>query len=144
MKLYSIVFSLLMFSSLAVSAQKVHSDDIIGVWIAGENKAKVQIYRSGNKYYGKIIWLKEPLKDGKPRVDAKNPDIKQRNTPVVGLIVLKDFVYDDGEWLSGEIYDPSSGKEYSCKITMPNKNTLKVRGYIGISLLGRTEVWKRA
>lgn len=125
-------------------AQK-HADDIVGIWMVNENKAKIQVYRSGTKYYGKIIWLKEPnRKDGKQKVDAHNPDPKKRNNSVIGLVVLKDFVFDDGVWNSGDIYDPSSGNEYSCKITMPDRNTMKVRGYLGISLFGRTEIWKRA
>jgi uncharacterized protein (DUF2147 family) len=142
MKFHAILLLSSLFT-ISVTAQK-RADDIIGTWIVGENKAKIQVYRSGAKYFGKIIWLKEPTKDGRAKVDAKNPDPKKRNTPVIGLVVLRDFVFDDGEWTSGDIYDPSSGNEYSCKITMPNKNTMKVRGYIGISLFGRTEVWKRA
>jgi uncharacterized protein (DUF2147 family) len=141
MKIQVLLIGLLM--PVLLLAQK-KADDIIGHWIVGENKAKIQVYKSGSKYYGKVIWLKEPTKNGKQKVDAHNPDPNKRNTPIIGLIVLKDFVFDDGEWISGDIYDPSSGKEYSCKITMPNKNTMKVRGYIGISLFGRTEVWKRA
>lgn len=142
MKLATLMIAVLSVASNDVLSQQA-ADDIVGTWVAGENKAKVQIYRSGDKYHGKITWLREPLKEGKPKTDSKNPDARLRNTPVVGLVVLKDFVYDDGEWLSGHIYDPSSGKEYSCRITMPDKNTLKVRGYIGFSLFGRTEVWKR-
>ena len=138
-----ILFFCLWFFTDAAFAQKVKADDIVGTWVSGENKARIQIYRSGQKYYGKIIWLRDPLKDGKPKIDIKNPDPKLRRNPIIGLVVLREFVYDDGEWNSGEVYDPSSGKEYSCKITLPNKNTMKVRGYIGISLIGRTEVWKR-
>src|SRR5688572_11548623 len=138
MKLRSLLIFLLL--PVCLFAQK-RADDILGTWIVGENKAKIQVYKSGTKYYGKIIWLKEPTKDGRQKIDAKNPDPKKRSAPIIGLVVLRDFVFDDGEWNSGEIYDPSSGKEYSSKITMPNKNTMKVRGYIGISLFGRTEVW---
>lgn len=141
MKIHVLLIGLLM--PVILVAQK-KADDIVGHWTIGENKAKIQVYKSGSKYYGKITWLKEPTKNGKQKVDSKNPDPKKRNTPIIGLVVLKDFEFDDGEWISGEIYDPSSGKEYSCKITMPDKNTMKVRGYIGISLFGRTEVWKRA
>jgi uncharacterized protein (DUF2147 family) len=134
---------LLFLVPLSLAAQP-KADDIVGHWIASENKVKVEIYRSGNKYYGKVTWLKEPLKDGKPKVDHKNPNAKLRNKPVIGLVVLRDFVFDDDEWTSGEVYDPSSGKEYDCYITMPDKNTLKVRGYIGFSIFGRTTIWKRA
>lgn len=141
MKLLGIIL-LLMLPATGILAQRT-ADDIVGTWVSGENKAKILIYKSGTKYYGKIIWLREPTKDGKPKVDKHNPDPARRQQPVVGLVVLKDFVFDENQWNEGEIYDPSSGKEYSCKITMPDKNTMKVRGYIGFSLLGRTEVWKR-
>jgi uncharacterized protein (DUF2147 family) len=140
----TLALSFMLFTAMSAFSQKINPDDVVGIWAAGENKARIQIYRSGNKYYGKIIWLKEPLKDGKPKLDHKNPDAKLRSMPVIGLIVLKDFMFEDDEWHSGEIYDPSSGKKYSCRITMPNKNTLKVRGFIGFSLFGRTETWKRA
>jgi uncharacterized protein (DUF2147 family) len=141
MKIAGLLLGLIM--PVCLVAQK-KADDIVGNWIVGDNKAKILVYRSGTKYYGKITWLKEPVKNGKQKTDAKNPDPKKRSIPIIGLVVLKDFIFDDGEWASGEIYDPSSGNEYSCKITMPDKNTMKVRGYIGISLFGRTEVWKRA
>jgi uncharacterized protein (DUF2147 family) len=143
MKINSLLFTPVFFIALNSAAQKIKPDDIVGTWVAGENKAKVQIYKVGNKYHGRITWLRDPVKNGRPKTDVKNPDPKLRNTPIVGLVVLRNFIYDDREWLSGEIYDPSNGKEYSCKITMPDPNTLKVRGYLGISLFGRTEVWKR-
>lgn len=144
MKIHTLVLPFVLLTAMSAFAQKANPDDVVGIWAASENKARIQIYRSDNKYYGKIIWLKEPLKNGKPKLDQKNPDTRLRNTPVIGLIVLKDFIFDDDEWNSGEIYDPSSGKKYSCRITMPDKNTLKVRGFIGFSLFGRTETWKRA
>jgi uncharacterized protein (DUF2147 family) len=126
-----------------LSAQ-VKADDIVGHWISSENKVKVEIYRSGDKYYGKVTWLKEPLKNGKPKLDHRNPNHKLRSQPVIGLVVLRNFVFDDDEWTSGEVYDPSSGNKYDAYITMPDKNTLKVRGYIGFSVFGKTVVWKRA
>ncbi|HEX6914660.1 MAG TPA: DUF2147 domain-containing protein [Chitinophagaceae bacterium] len=145
MKIQLFAFLLMLVPATAfVSAPAVHPDDILGTWVAAENKARVQIYKSGNRYFGKIVWLKEPVKDGKIKTDKHNPDPSKRSNPVVGLVVLRNFVFDDGQWVQGEVYDPSSGNEYSCRISMPNKNTMKVRGYLGISLLGRTEVWKRA
>ena len=121
-------------------------DAIIGNWVTSNKLAKVQIYKTDNKYYGKIYWLKEPNdKDGKPKTDKENPDNKLQSRPILGMIMLKDFVYDeDYVWKGGEIYDAKSGKTYSCKITMKdNGRTLKVRGYIGISLIGRNDVWTR-
>jgi uncharacterized protein (DUF2147 family) len=134
----------LLFLYSAVFPQKKTADDVIGTWITANGKARVEIYKDGKFYSGKIVWLKEPLKDGKPKHDVKNPAPALRSRTVVGLIILRGFKFDgDEEWQDGEIYDPESGKTYSCKITMPALNILKVRGYIGISLLGRTEVWKR-
>jgi uncharacterized protein (DUF2147 family) len=129
--------------SVVATAQALKADDIVGTWVTRDNKAHVQIFRSGTTYSGKIIWLKEPLRDGKPKVDSKNPKPALRQQPIVGLQILKGFSFDEDEWEDGNIYDPESGKDYSCKITMPDRNTLKVRGYVGISLLGRTETWKR-
>ncbi len=139
-RLLTISFLLIFISA---DAQKVKADDILGTWIAGEGKAKVSVFKSGTKYFGKIIWLKEPLKNGKQKTDIHNPDPHLRSKPVIDLVVLKNFEFEDGEWVNGRVYDPSSGNDYSCKITMPNLRTLKVRGFIGISLLGKTDVWKR-
>lgn len=125
------------------------ADKIQGVWLNEEGTAQVQIYRAVNgsfagKYYGKIIWLKVPNEDGKPKVDKNNPDKSKQTTPLMGLLLLKDFTYDsdDKEWSDGTIYDPKNGKTYSSYMAMDG-NKLSVRGYIGISILGRTTVWTR-
>lgn len=121
------------------------ADDIIGIWLtSGKEPAKIQIYKSGENYCGKIIWLKNPTENGKQRIDANNPDKVKRSNPIVGLVMLTGFKFDgDEEWKGGDIYDPESGKTYSSYMYLKDKNTLKVRGYVGISLLGRTETWTR-
>jgi uncharacterized protein (DUF2147 family) len=122
------------------------ADDIIGTWLTGgKEPAKIQIHKSGEKFYGKIIWLKNPTENGKQRVDANNPDKAKRSNPIIGLLMLTGFKFDgEDEWKGGDIYDPESGKTYSSYIYLKDKNTLKVRGYVGISLLGRTETWIRS
>lgn len=121
------------------------ADDIVGYWqTRGKNPAKIQIYKSGDWYAGKIVWLTEATENGRPKVDKKNPDVARRNQPIIGLPILSGFKFDGGdEWEEGKIYDPESGKTYSCYLSLKDKNTLKVRGYIGVSLLGRTEYWTR-
>lgn len=128
-----------------VSKGQNRADDIIGNWLtSGKEPAKIQIYKSGEKFYGKIVWLKNPTTNGKPKVDKNNPDKAKRNNLVIGLVILKGFKFDGGdEWESGDIYDPESGKTYSSYLFLKDKNTLKVRGYVGISLFGRTETWSR-
>ena len=133
------------FILITINLYSQKESDIEGTWIPGSGKANVRIYKTGNHFYGAIIFLKEPIDSvtHKPKVDKNNPDKSKRNTPLMGYLLLKNFIYDDGIWKDGTIYDPENGKTYSCKITMKDKNTLDVRGFIGISLIGRTDVWKR-
>ena len=121
------------------------ADKILGVWETGSGKARVKIDKAGEKYIGKIVWLREPNnEEGKPKVDKNNPDEKLRAMPLLGYRMLKDFTYTgDNTWEDGTIYDPENGSTYSCEITMTDENTLDVRGFIGVSVFGRTDVWKR-
>ncbi|HEU0064660.1 MAG TPA: DUF2147 domain-containing protein, partial [Flavisolibacter sp.] len=117
---------------------------IEGFWFNDTKEAKIQIYKSSDgKFYGKIVWLKEPLKNGKPKIDEKNSDRVLQKKPLVGLIILKGFQADDNTYTEGTIYDPDNGKTYDCKMNYHGKK-LSIRGYIGISLFGRTTVWERA
>ncbi len=136
-----VAFFAIQFSVFAQS----EADAVLGVWLTGSGKGHVQIYKQGGNYFGKIVWLQEPNEaDGKPKVDKKNPDVKKRSQQILGLVNLRDFTYDeDNVWEDGKIYDPEAGKDYSCKMTLKDANTLDVRGYIGISLIGRTDTWKR-
>jgi len=136
------VIMLLCVASLSVFAQK--GDDILGKWLNPSGEDQIWIYKVSGKYFGKLGWIKVPNEDGHPKMDKNNPDPALRTRPDLNLELLKDFTFDGKSWEDGTIYDPKSGKTYSCKMTMTdNNNTLKIRGYIGISLFGRTEVWTR-
>jgi uncharacterized protein (DUF2147 family) len=138
------VFILLGFLLTVAFAKATGPDDILGIWLTAKGKGEMQVYKEGNKYFGKIIWLAEPNDaNGVPKKDKKNPDPKLQDKPLVGAVVLRNFVYDDGEWNGGRIYDPQNGKDYKCYLKLKDAKTLNVRGYIGISLLGRTEVWTK-
>jgi len=77
-------------------------------------------------------------------VDRENPDPARRNQPILGLVILRDFAFvKDGLWENGMIYDPENGKDYKCKMTLESPDVLNVRGFIGISLIGRTDTWTR-
>ena len=94
--------------------------------------------------FGNLIWLKNPNNEsGKPKLDTKNPDASKTNRKLQGLLILKGFRWDQANkhWNDGEIYDPKSGKTYKCSLTLHNKDELHIRGYIGNSLLGRTDTW---
>jgi len=139
------IISAVLFLFTNISTAQNKANDIMGNWLTtGKEPAKIQIYKSGEKFYGKIVWLEIPTENGKPKVDINNPDKTKRNNPVIGLVILTGFKFDgDDEWKSGDIYDPESGKTYSSYLFLKDKNTLKVRGYVGISLFGRTETWSR-
>lgn len=134
--------SLSFVTLVATGTSAQTKDPIEATWNNEEGTAKVQIYRAKNdKYYGKITWLKEPVKDGKERTDINNPDKAKRDVPLMGLIILKGFEKtDDDEYEDGTIYDPKNGKTYSCIITRNGKK-LDVRGYVGFSWIGRTTTW---
>ena len=119
-------------------------DRIIGVWLTADAKAQVAVDKTGDQYCGKIVWLKEPEKNGKPVVDDQNPDEHLRGRPVLDLEMMDGFVYDgDGVWVDGKVYDPESGDAYSGKLELVDENTMELRGYILIPLFGRTETWTR-
>lgn len=127
-------------------------DGILGVWMTqptDKGWAHVEIAKSGDRYHGTIVNLDNPNfpagdpMAGKPKVDRENPEASLKSRPILGLRLMDSFTYaGDGVWEDGTIYDPESGKTYSCKMTLVG-DTLKVRGYIGISLLGRTTEWTR-
>lgn len=137
------LFFLIFFS---FAQTKSNPDAIIGKWFTENNKSIVQIYKgSDNKYYGKIVWLKDPNKNGKPKVDDKNPDKKLQSVPLIGLVILNNFTFSgDNRWGNGTIYDPDNGKTYSCKMKLVSEKQLDIRGYIGISAIGRTTTWTRS
>ncbi len=140
-----IVIILLSLSITSFRIFKNPADAIVGTWLtAGDDNAKVEIYESNSKYYGKIIWLKNPIRDGGKALDVNNPDKSKRKNPIIGLQIISGFEFntEDSIWENGKIYDPESGKTYSCNIKKEG-NKLKVRGYIGFSLLGRTEIWTK-
>ena len=120
---------------------KREGDEIVGLWWTDDKRAKIEIYKKGEEYWGKIVWLKDPLdEDGKPIRDANNPDEEAAKKPIVGLNLISGFTYSRGKWVDGDIYDPDNGKTYSCVIKLKGSK-LEVRGYIGMPMFGRTVVW---
>ena len=143
-----VIIAIILATSVSLQAQDTKlADAIIGIWKTGSGNGKVEIYKKGDKFLGKIVWLIEPIdpKTGKPKTDLQHPDKSMHNRPLLGLINLWGFLYKgDNKWEDGHIYDPKNGKEYKCIISFKDNNTLNVRGYIGFSVIGRTDVWTRS
>ncbi len=142
-KLVLLFVGLLFAFGVNVYAANTDGDTILGKWLTENGKSVVEVYHCGDAYCGKIVWLKEPFKDGKEKVDDKNPDKSLRSRKIVGLEILKGLQYKGpNKWGGGKIYDPEKGKTYKCKAWMEGEE-LKFRGFIGFSLLGRTTTWTR-
>lgn len=138
-----LIVALLILTILeAAIAQKASS--ILGKWYNTEKDAIIEIFEEGGKYFGKVVWLKEPLENGKPVLDSNNSDKAKRNKPILGLKLLENFEFKGGTWENGTIYDPRNGKTYSSTIKQKSERALEVRGFIGVSLIGRTVEWTRA
>lgn len=146
------LLSFLLAALTSGAAIAANADDIVGVWFNGEKDAQIEIFKCGEKYCGKIIWLKEPnYPDGSkegipgtPKIDHHNPDPGHRKDPIMGLQIVRDFDFaGENLWKDGKVYDPKNGKIYKGKMTLVSPAQLDLRGYIGISLIGRTTTWTR-
>ena len=121
------------------------SGDIVGKWTtiddeSGKEKSIVEIFKkSDGKYYGKIHKLLQKP-ENENCVNCKDD---RKNKPLVGLEIIRGLKKDGNEFTGGTITDPKSGKTYKCTITRKG-DQLDVRGYVGFSLIGRTQVWKSA
>lgn len=116
---------------------------IEGTWLSGDGDGWIEVTRKGDGLSGVVKGSPNAAED-RPDKDEKNPDPALRDRPLTGLELFSGFSYDgDGRWTGGTIYDPNSGKTYRCIITWVDRETLKVRGYIGVPMLGRTETWTR-
>lgn len=145
---------LLLCSAATTVAETPDDRSIEGVWLVEEEDAKVEIapcgeaHEAAQKLCGEIVWLREPLNDkGLPKVDDQNPDPGRHQRPILGLRILDGFdrrADERGLWTGGTVYDPNNGKTYRCQISFEDPDTLKIRGYVGFSLLGRTSRWTRS
>lgn len=140
-----LLLSLCFLFWLSVSAQE--ENRVVGTWLTQYGDSKVTIQKDSNgKFSGAISWLKEPNRNGKPKLDDKNPDVKLQARPIMGLVILDGFNYekDDKEWIDGKIYDAKEGKTYKCLMWFEdNVDQLHVKGYIGFSLIGKQVLWTR-
>ena len=143
------MLAVMLVTSLVYGAD---ADSILGSWNTADRNAKIEIYKCGPEYCGRISYLKEPNfspRDkggmaGLPRVDRNNPEPQLRLRPLLGLSLIEGFHYaGNNTWKGGRIYNPEDGRKYKAKITLSQGNRLKLRGFVGMSLLGRTETWTR-
>lgn len=148
MKLAQKSLALLVFAIFFVASVSAQSP--VGKWKTiddetGDEKSIVEIYEKDGKLYGKVVQLfRKPDEEQDPVCDECDKDDPRYNQRVLGMVILEDLEKGDGkQWEDGEILDPKNGNVYSCYIELVNDDKLKVRGYLGFSLLGRTQYWYR-
>ncbi len=141
------------FSFLAVEpSEAADVDTILGAWLTEKGESKITIFKCGkdqDRVCGRITWLKEPnypahdKEAGKPKHDRENPDESKKGRPHMGMNNIWGFKYDGEKWSDGKFYYIEEGKTYNCTMELETPNRLKVKGYIGMSLLGKTWKWSR-
>ena len=130
---------------VVAGAPEADETSLIGLWETPEAKSNVEVYACGAELCGRIVSLKEPLDDeDNEKRDLNNENDALRSRTIVGIEILTGFVADGpGKWSGGRIYNPEDGKTYKCKLTLRDDGTLKVRGYVGLPILGKTQIWRR-
>lgn len=129
-----------------VFALSANAQTIFGKWHStnedtGKIDSVVEVYQKKGKAYAKIIEIKDP---NRQKAVCDQCEGKNKNKPILGLEILSGLEKDDDEWSGGKILDPRNGNIYKCFIKLEKSNKLKIRGYIGFSLLGKTKYWTRA
>ncbi|MFP2996831.1 DUF2147 domain-containing protein [Spongiivirga sp. MCCC 1A20706] len=136
MKTLVTIITFILFTTFSFSQSE--GDNIIGEYWTETKEGKIEIFKKDNIYFGKIIWRKDA------RLDTENSDKNLQNRSVIGIVFMKDFIYKNNKWVNGEIYSIENGGTYSGKLWLKeNGKILKMRGYIGVSLLGKTATFTR-
>jgi uncharacterized protein (DUF2147 family) len=136
---HALLASAMLVASSSAFAADMKAEDAAGVWETASG-GYVQLYEEGDTWKGKIVGSKS----GKARYDKNNPDESKRDRRLLGITVLDGLKYaGNGEFEGGTIYDPNNGKTYKAKATQTGPDTIEARGYIGISLIGKSQTWKR-
>lgn len=129
---------------LAPSFSGAATPDVKGLWLTEKKGIIVDLYECDGGLCGRTVWLKKMFnKDGSPRLDVNNPDKALHSRHWCGIQVITNVRPDGpGKWDDGEVYDPKTGQTFDFEIKQKGEN-LKVRGYLGVKLLGKSEIWTR-
>ena len=117
----------------------------LGIWKTiddetGTPTSHVKIYEKGGKLEGEVIKILEPGKEEALCIKCSG---NKKDKPVKGMVILWGLAKDGDEWTGGQVLDPKKGKQYKCYIKLKGNDQLELRGFIGVSMFGRTQVWER-
>lgn len=140
------MYRFLIYLILIISSDVIYAQDkIIGKWLTADENSHILIYKEGEDYYGKIIWIKDSIDPhtGNLWKDIYNPDESLKKRSVLGLNILDKFKYNSqkNEYFGGKFYFPRNGKTYRGKMWLVNDKTLKMRGYF--LFFYQTDIWTK-
>jgi uncharacterized protein (DUF2147 family) len=119
------------------------ADAIVGTYLNADGKSKIEFFKSGDTYSGKIVWLQTPNDEkGNPKKDVKNSDKSLRDRPLMGLVNITGLKYDgDGKYVDGKVYRPAEGDELKLRVKINADGSIDVTGTkYGINI---TKTWKK-
>ncbi len=137
--------SALLSASLLLASVQIASaatPDPTGLWLTENKRAAVKVERCGESICGSLAWIIE----GGMTTDSKNPDKKLREEPLCGMKILYGFTNNPKNakvWEGGKIYKADEGDIYNATVSVINDKTMKLRGYVGVPLFGKTQDWTR-
>lgn len=136
MKITTFFLAAFVMISVPAFAQKGNPDAVLGTYWNPDKDAQIEIFKEGDNFFGKIVWLEEPGKD------SNNPDPDLRDRDLLGLVFMSDFTFNGKDtWADGSLYSPEDGREVRAKLSMLKNGSLKIRGFIGVSLVGKTRIF---
>ena len=141
---HTLTLAIAMIVGFAAAAQAA-TDPVHGYWLTANNKAIVEFVPCGSQTCGRMVWVANPHDEsGRVKRDAHNSDIAKRDRPICGLQLVGGMKpVGQGAWDGGWIYNPRDGGTYSATIEAVSDSRLKVHGYVGLQLLGKSQIWTR-
>ncbi|WP_296637239.1 DUF2147 domain-containing protein [Polaribacter sp.] len=124
----------------------LNAQSIFGKWNStndetGEVDSVIEIYKKNNKAFAKVVKIIDSSRQNSVCTACEG---ENKNKRILGLDILTGLEKNDYEWSGGEILDPRNGSVYNCYIKLVKKDKLKIRGFIGVAIFGKTKYWERA
>jgi uncharacterized protein (DUF2147 family) len=141
-----VLFGVFVFTNFSTkSSENGNADAIVGTWKSSSFDYNIELYKLNNEYQGKIVGVKKTKLSSKKLLDKLNPQRSLRGKPIIGMINITDFEYNqyDEIWEDGIFYNPSTGQTMKCTITMKDNSTLEVTGFLGFALTEVSMTWKK-
>jgi uncharacterized protein (DUF2147 family) len=143
MKVLKVAFLLLLLAAAGARAQ-TNAGSIAGTWESDEKDVRMEYFQEGDHFNARLLWGNKIVESDNvtSKKDEKNPDPRLHSRNIIGIVSLTGLKWNGKEYTDGRIYDPPSGKTYNCKAWVEG-DKLQLRGYLGISMMGKTVTWHR-